>query len=955
MDVVIVESPAKAKTINKYLGEGYTVLASYGHVRDLPAKDGSVRPDGDFAMDWEIDARAGKHIKAIADALRGADRLWLATDPDREGEAISWHVCEVLGQRKALQGVGIKRVVFNEITRSAILDAFARPRDLDRELIDAYLARRALDYLVGFTLSPVLWRKLPGSRSAGRVQSVALRLICEREAEIEDFRSREYWTIEGVFAKDSGETLTATLSRLDGRKLEKFDLADEAAARRAVAAAEARSYAVAAVERKQVRRHPAPPFVTSTLQQEASRKLGFSASHTMRVAQKLYEGVSIGGETVGLITYMRTDGVQMSAEAITACRRVIDAEFGGRYLPDKPRLYKTKAKNAQEAHEAIRPTDLARKPAEVAAYLDNDQRRLYALVWKRTLASQMESAVLDQVAVDIASEDGQVVFRATGSVVAFDGFLRVYREGRDDPEAEGRAAVGGDDGDRMLPDVARGEALDRRGITPEQHFTQPPPRFTEASLVKRLEELGIGRPSTYASIISVLQDRKYVRLESKRFVPEDRGRLVTAFLESFFDRYVAYGFTAALEEQLDDVSGGRIDWKTVLRDFWRDFSDAVDGTKELRVKEVLDALDRLLGPHFFRGGESGRDPRACPSCADGRLGLKLGKFGAFIGCSNYPNCRYTRPLVPASPDEAPAAGSNGARLLGDDPATGLPVSLRKGPYGPYVQLGEAAAAAGDAVDDAAGKPGGDGEAAVAPDVDAAALPSEAADSAPPAGKAKRKATAKKVKAPPAPKPKRISLPRGVDPETLDLDKAVALLSLPRTLGEHPESGQMISAGLGRFGPYLRMGDTYVSLKGDDDVLSIGLNRAVDLLAKARPPKAKGKELGAHPGDGKPVLLIAGRYGPYVEHGKLRATLPAGTDAETLELQQALQLLAEKQGRSAGKTTKAGKSAASGQSAAEPAKAAPAKRPASKSKAKAAKSTDAPAARPAPRRKAAGSG
>ncbi|MFO1120371.1 MAG: type I DNA topoisomerase, partial [Rhodospirillales bacterium] len=760
-----------------------------------------------------------------------------------------------------------------------------------------------------------------------------------------------------VFAKESGETLAATLTHLDGCKLEKFDLADEAAALRAVAAAEARRYAVAAVERKQVRRNPAPPFVTSTLQQEASRKLGFSASHTMRVAQRLYEGVSIGGETVGLITYMRTDGVQMSAEAIAACRRVIDAEFGGRYLPDKPRLYKTKAKNAQEAHEAIRPTDLTRKPADVAAYLDNDQRRLYALIWKRTLASQMESAVLDQVAVDIASEDGQVVFRATGSVVAFDGFLRVYREGRDDPEAEGsRTGAGGDDGDRMLPDVARGEALDRLAITPEQHFTQPPPRFTEASLVKRLEELGIGRPSTYASIISVLQDRKYVRLESKRFVPEDRGRLVTAFLQSFFDRYVAYGFTAALEEQLDDVSGGRIDWKTVLRDFWRDFSDAVDGIKDLRVKEVLDALDHLLGPHFFRDGESGRDPRACPSCADGRLGLKLGKFGAFIGCSNYPTCRYTRPLVPASADEAPAAGSNGARLLGDDPATGLPVSLRKGPYGPYVQLGEAAAAAVDAADDAATKAADEGNGRA----EAAAIPAEEADPAPSAGKAKRKAKAKKAKAPPAPKPKRISLPRGVDPETLDLDKALALLALPRNLGEHPESGQMISAGLGRFGPYLRMGDTYVSLKGDDDVLAIGLNRAVDLLAKARPPKAKGKELGVHPADGKPVLLMAGRYGPYVEHGKLRATLPAGTDAEALGLQQALNLLAEKQGRSAGKAARAAKPATSRKGDAEPAKATPAKRTASKSaatkaKLKATKSADAPAARPAQRRKAAGSG
>lgn len=900
MDVVIVESPAKAKTINKYLGEGYTVLASYGHVRDLPAKDGSVRPDGDFAMDWEIDTRAGKHLKAITDALRGAERLWLATDPDREGEAISWHVCEVLSQRKALQGVGIKRVVFNEITRNAILDAFARPRELDRELIDAYLARRALDYLVGFTLSPVLWRKLPGSRSAGRVQSVALRLICERESEIENFDSREYWTIEGVFSKATGETLTAGLTHLDGRKLEKFDLQDEAAAREAVRLVEARTFSVAQVERKQVRRHPSPPFVTSTLQQEASRKLGFSASHTMRVAQKLYEGVGIGGETVGLITYMRTDGVQMSGEAIAACRRVIGAEYGARYVPAQPRLYKTKAKNAQEAHEAIRPTDLARKPADVAAHLDNDQRRLYALIWKRTLASQMESAVLDQVAVDIASEDRQVIFRATGSVVAFDGFLRAYREGRDDPEAEkanASAPPSADDSERMLPDVTRGESLNRLTVTPEQHFTQPPPRFTEASLVKRLEELGIGRPSTYASIISVLQDRKYVRLDAKRFVPEDRGRLVTAFLESFFERYVAYGFTAAMEERLDDVSGGRLDWKTVLREFWEDFSGAVDDTKELRVKEVLEALDRLLGPHFFRAGESGRDARACPSCSDGRLGLKLGKFGAFIGCSNYPTCRYTRPLVPASGDEAQPAtnGNNGARVLGEDPATGLPVSLRRGPYGPYVQLGEAA---GNGAQSA-------GEAAV---MNAAgSVPVEPAmENAPTAAKGGKRKPKGKTTAGSIPKPKRISLPRGLEPEMLDLDKALALLALPRSLGMHPESGQEISAGLGRFGPYLRMGDVYVSLKGEDDVLAIGLNRAVDLLAQARPAKAKGKKLGVHPKDNKPVLLMAGRYGPYVEHGKLRATLPADVDGESLSLDGALALLAAKHGLA---NTKSGKASA----------------------------------------------
>jgi DNA topoisomerase-1 len=880
MDVVIVESPTKAKTINKYLGDGYTVLASYGHVRDLPAKDGSVRPDADFAMDWEVDAKAGKHLKAIAEAVRGAEHLYLATDPDREGEAISWHVCEVLRERRALRDVDIKRVVFNEITRDAILDAFARPRDVDRELVEAYLARRALDYLVGFTLSPVLWRKLPGSRSAGRVQSVALRLICEREAEIENFLSREYWTVEGVFRKHSGETLAGALTHLDGRKLDKFDLADEAAARAAVRAAEARAYAVDAVERKQTRRHPAPPFVTSTLQQEASRKLGFSASHTMRVAQRLYEGVAIDGETVGLITYMRTDGVQMSNEAVAACRKLIDHNFGSRYLPGKPRLYKTKAKNAQEAHEAIRPTDFRRKPADVAAFLDGDQRRLYALIWKRTLASQMESAVLDQVAVDIASDDRKVIFRATGSVVAFDGFLRVYREGRDDPESD-KADAGApidDDGERVLPDVERGERLESVSVTPEQHFTQPPPRFTEASLVKRLEELGIGRPSTYATILSVLQDRKYVRLESKRFAPEDRGRLVTAFLESFFERYVAYGFTAEMEEKLDDVSGGRIDWKTVLHDFWRDFSAAVDGTRGLRVREVLEALDRLLGPHFFRNGAEGGDPRLCPACHTGRLGLKLGRFGAFIGCSNYPECRHTRRLVLAGDDSQPAAtGAGESRVLGEDPATGLPVSLRQGPYGPYVQLGES---------------GGNG-----------ATAGEGASE--PRSKSKGKSRAKAEGKPRseverAGKPKRISLPRGIDPETLDLDKALALLSLPRTLGQHPETGQTVTAGLGRFGPYLRSGDTYVSLKGDDDVLSIGLNRAIDLLANARPARAKGKSLGEHPADGKPVLLKAGRYGAYVEHGRVRATVPAGISPETLDLDHGVVLLAQKAGRTGGK-------------------------------------------------------
>ncbi|HEX5319857.1 MAG TPA: type I DNA topoisomerase, partial [Stellaceae bacterium] len=620
MNVVIVESPAKAKTINKYLGRDYKVVASYGHVRDLPAKDGSVRPDSDFEMSWEVDGKSEKHMKDIAAALRGADRLFLATDPDREGEAISWHLREALLARRALKkGVDVKRVVFNEITRSAVTDAFEHPREIDLELVDAYLARRALDYLVGFTLSPVLWRKLPGSRSAGRVQSVALRLVCEREAEIEAFRPREYWSVEVEFTTPAGDKFTAHLSDLDGKRLDRFALDDEAKAKAAVATIEnAGEFGVATVERRQTRRNPFPPFTTSTLQQEASRKLGFGASRTMRIAQRLYEGIDLAGETVGLITYMRTDGVAIAGEAIAATRQLIGKDFGDRYLPSSPRVYRSPAKNAQEAHEAVRPTDLFRKPADVAGYLDADQRRLYELIWKRTVASQMESAVLDQVSVDIADRTGKTRLRATGSTVVFDGFLKLYQEDRDDVGAEDEA-----DG-RRLPAMQAKDRLGRGKIDPSQHFTQPPPRYTEASLVKKLEELGIGRPSTYASILQVLQDRDYVELDKRRFVPHDRGRLVTAFLTSFFERYVEYDFTANLENQLDEISDGKIDWKEVLRNFWRDFSGAVDGTKELTIKQVLTALDDGLGRHFFPDDGSGRDPRACPGCGDGRLALKLG-------------------------------------------------------------------------------------------------------------------------------------------------------------------------------------------------------------------------------------------------------------------------------------------------------------------------------------------
>jgi DNA topoisomerase I len=856
--VVVVESPAKAKTINKYLGSDYTVLASYGHVRDLPAKNGSVQPDQDFLMDWEVDSKASKHVREIAKALKGADKLYLATDPDREGEAISWHVRELLEQDKKLKGVDVKRVVFNEITKDAIIEAFNHPRELDSELIEAYLARRALDYLVGFTLSPVLWRKLPGSRSAGRVQSVALRLICERETEIENFNAQEYWSVKAVFGAKDGVEFDAQLTHFEGNKLDKLDIGNEAMALRAVAAIEARDFSVAKVERKKTRRNPAPPFTTSTLQQEASRKLRFSAKRTMQVAQRLYEGINIGGDTVGLITYMRTDGVQMAGEAIGASRNLIERDYGKNYVPENARVYKTKAKNAQEAHEAIRPTDLFRRPNEMKDRLDADQFALYRLIWQRTVASQMESAVLDQVAVDLNAGDTDVQMRATGSVIAFDGFLRLYREGMDDKN--GKDAIGED---RILPPMNEGDAMSRGDITPEQHFTQPPPRYSEASLVKTMEELGIGRPSTYASIISVLQERDYVLLEKRRFTPEDRGRVVTTFLESYFGRYVAYDFTAELENKLDDVSGGRINWKDVLREFWGDFSDAVGETKDLRVSAVLDRLDEILGPHFFRDLGDGKDPRKCPTCEDGRLNLKLGKFGAFIGCGNYPDCRYTRPLAVNDENTDAAGNGGGPKELGTDPVSGLMVTLRQGPYGWYVQLGE------------------------------------------PEGEGKKKT-----------KPKRSSLPRTLDPADVDLDKGLGLLSLPRDVGEHPETSDMITAAIGRFGPYIKMGGTYVSLKGDDDVLTVGLNRAVHLFADA-PRKDPPKELGNHPKDGKPITQRSGRWGPYVKHGKLMATLPKDMDKDTVTLEQAVALLDAKAGKS-GKGGKGGKGA-------KPKKRAPAKK------------------------------
>jgi DNA topoisomerase I len=888
MNVVVVESPAKAKTINKYLGSDFHVLASYGHVRDLPAKDGSVRPDEDFSMSWQVDDRGEKRLSEIAAAVKNSKHLYLATDPDREGEAISWHIVEELKRRKVLDGVDVERVVFNEITKKAIVEAFEHPRALNQELIDAYMARRALDYLVGFTLSPVLWRKLPGSRSAGRVQSVALRLISEREAEIEAFKPREYWSIEVNLENPEGAPFTARLSQLAGNKLDKFDLPDEATAMAAVRQLEAAArLAVAQVERKQTKRNPYPPFTTSTLQQEASRKLGFGATRTMRVAQRLYEGIDLGGETVGLITYMRTDGVTLAQEALDGARALIASDYGDAYLPEAPRQYKSKQKNAQEAHEAIRPTDLSRRPKDIRSFLDDDGRKLYELIWNRTLACQMASAELDQVAVDIDVDGGVAQLRATGSIVTFDGFLRLYQEDSDDKE-------NGDDakpGDRRLPKLNEGDAVSRKDVLPEQHFTQPPPRYSEASLVKKMEELGIGRPSTYASILQVLQDRDYVRLDRRRFIPEDRGRLVVAFLSSFFERYVQYNFTAEMEERLDDISGGRVNWRLVLRDFWEAFHTSVEGARDLSITEVIDALDEDLGPHFFPVDPEKPDvnPRACPSCKEGRLGLRLGRNGGFIGCSNYPDCRYTRPLaVPGAEDDIGIDLTN-PKVLGEDPESKKPVTLRKGPFGVYLQLGEAE---GDE------------------------------------------------------KPKRASLPKNLAPAELDLQTGLAILALPREVGTHPEDGKTISAGIGRYGPYVKHGSTYRSLSDGDDVLTIGLNRAVTLIAEAPQRRATAsRQIGEHPDDGKVVAQGKGRFGPYVKHGKLYATIPAEIDPETVTLEQAVEMLkiqAEKKAAKGGtkkaatkkKATKkkAAKKTATKKKAPAKKKAAAKKKPAAKKKA-----------------------
>lgn len=813
MKLVIVESPAKAKTINKYLGSDYKVLASFGHIRDLPSKDGSVDPEHDFAMTWELSSGGKKRLSDIIKALKDCDTLILASDPDREGEAIAWHILEELKAHKALKGKTIQRVVFHEITKHAITEAIQNPRTIDDNLVSAYMARRALDYLVGFTLSPVLWRKLPGSKSAGRVQSVALRLICDREIEIEKFKPEEYWTIDVDLLTSKEALITSHLIQLDGKKLEKMDLKTQAQAEEAKSKIEAQDFSVSNVERKKANRYPAPPFTTSTLQQEGARKLRFSAKKTMQIAQKLYEA--------GLITYMRTDAVNLSVEAITACREAITKYFGEAYLPKEPKEYKTKSKNAQEAHEAIRPSDVMNTPKKMETKLDSDSYKLYELIWKRTIACQMNPAILDKVSIDFMSGDKLILLRATGQVIAFDGFLKLYQESKDDDNE--------DEDNRILPNVENGESVKKGEIRTDQHFTTPPPRFTEASLVKKLEELGIGRPSTYATIISVLQERKYVRVEKLRFIPEDRGRIVTVFLENFFRKYVEYDFTAMLEERLDDISAGEMQWKKLLQGFWNKFIKNVDDVKPLQITEVINRIDEALSYHLFPPREDGSDPRSCPDCKEGRLSVKFGKFGAFIGCSNYPTCKYTKPLTDFKEEEAadtPRQPSPEDKILGE--MNTQKIYLKKGPYGFYLQLGEDATATTE-------------------------------------------------------KPKRAALPKGITPEEITLEQAQRLLSLPLDLGD----GIILSAG--KFGPYIKQGGKSKSLTGSDTIFSMTLERAKELLSGVA-EKPAALVIGTHPTLKAEITLNNGRYGPYLKCGKNNYALPKNLQGKEITLEEAIAVI-----------------------------------------------------------------
>ena len=823
MNLVIVESPAKAKTINKYLGQNYIVLASYGHVRDLPSKNGSVDTDNNFNMTWEIDPGSKKPLKEIYDAAKEAQKIILATDPDREGEAIAWHVKNILNDKKLLKDKKVERVVFNEITKKAVKKGIDNPREINTELVDAYMARRALDYLVGFNISPILWTKLPGSKSAGRVQSVALKLIVERENEIELFKPDEYWSVQSLFKNKENKELKSKITLFKSEKVNKFFFKNENQTKLAVEEIKKHSFKINQIEKKPYKRNPYAPFTTSTMQQEGSKKLGFGASRTMQVAQRLYQGFEIEGETVGLITYMRTDGTQISNEALQSCRNYIENKIGKNYLPDVPRNYSgKKAKNAQEAHEAIRPTDIYRDPSSLKSILDRDQMRLYELIWNRTVSSQMESAEFERTSIDIINNDNTISFRANGSVQKFDGFLKLYQESKEDEEKKDE----NEDDDNILPDVNNGDELILNKVIDEQHFTNPPPRYSEASLVKKLEELGIGRPSTYASIISVLSTRNYVELMNKKFYPTDRGKLITAFLDKLFNKYVDYNFTAKLEDSLDDITSGKINWIDVLSQFWDQFNSNVNEVKELRTRTILDMLNESLSDIIFDKDKEDKVLRAC-QCG-GELSLKVGRFGAFIGCSKYPECKFTRPLsrIKAAQEDFMSE----PKEIGSTDE-GMKIILKKGRFGPYLQVGN---------------------------------------------------EEKELK--------NFSIPKGISPNDVDLDKAKFLSSLPKILGKYPENNEDITLNNGRFGPYVKCANKSSTLETPDDIFSIGLNKAVTLIAEAKPGRRSSNEiknLGEHPEDKKPVKVMKGQFGPYIKYKTINATIPDDKDPNDITMDEAL--------------------------------------------------------------------
>ena len=846
MNLVIVESPAKAKTINKYLGEDYIVLASYGHVRDLPSKNGSVDTENNFNMTWEIDPGSKKPLKEIYDAAKDAKKIILATDPDREGEAIAWHVKNILDDKKLLKDKKVERVVFNEITKKAVKNGIDNPREINTELVDAYMARRALDYLVGFNISPILWTKLPGSKSAGRVQSVALKLIVERENEIELFKPQEYWSIQSLFKNKDTKDLNSKIILFKSEKVDKFYFKNEEQTKSAVDEIKKHDYQITQIEKKPYKRNPYAPFTTSTMQQEASKKLGFGASRTMQVAQRLYQGFEIDGETVGLITYMRTDGTQISNEALETCRNYINQKLGKEYLPDQPRNYSgKKAKNAQEAHEAIRPTDINRDPSSLKSILDRDQMRLYELIWNRTVSSQMESAEFERTSIDICNKDKSIIFRANGSIQKFDGYLKLYQETKEEDEKK----EDNEDDENILPDVNNGDALTINKILDEQHFTNPPPRYSEASLVKKLEELGIGRPSTYASIISVLSTRNYVELINKKFIPTDRGKLITAFLDKLFNKYVDYNFTANLEDNLDEITSGKIKWIDVLSQFWEQFNINVNEVKELRTRAILDMLNESLADIIFDKDESGSVERKC-QCG-GELSLKVGRFGAFIGCANYPECKFTRPLSKIK--AAQETFMSEPKEIGETD-DGKKITLKKGRFGPYLQVGN---------------------------------------------------EEKEMK--------NFSIPKGISPDEVDIEKAKFLSGLPKVIGKYPDNNEDITLNNGRFGPYVKCSNKSATLESPEDIFSIGLNKAITLIAEAKPGRRSSNEiknLGEHPEDKKPVKVMKGQFGPYIKYKTINATIPDDKDPNDITMEEALvyidkrlQYDAEKKGKKIKKTKK----------------------------------------------------